>query len=160
MSSCTRRALLASVFLAGLPFAAFAADPDPLLGSWQLNLPKSTFNPGPGPRGQLRIYTRDGDLEKLTAKGVGSDGKPALVRYSARYDGKDYAITGSAGGELISLKRIDDFTTQSTQKQAGKPAITTTRTVSRDLKTLTVTTQGTGPHGEKLDHRMLFDRRP
>jgi hypothetical protein len=159
MSTCTRRALLASALLAAFPLAALSADPDPLLGSWQLNLPKSRFNPAPGPRGQLRIYTRDGDIEKLTSKGVGADGKPALVRYSARYDGKDYAITGSAGGELISLRRIDDFTTQSTQKQAGKPAIITTRTVSRDGQTLVVTTQGTGPHGEKLDHRMVFDKR-
>src|SRR6185503_7222992 len=95
-----------------LATAAYAKDP--LVGTWQLNLDKSTFDPGPGPKGQMRIYTHHGDTEKLTARGVGADGKPTLVQYTAHYDGKDYPITGSTGGDLIALRRIDAYTTEST----------------------------------------------
>jgi hypothetical protein len=107
----------------------------------------------------MRTYAQVGDAEKLTAKGIDAEGKPTLVRYTARYDGKDYAITGSSGGDVISLRRIDEFTTQSTQKRAGKAVIFATRTVSKDGKTLTVTTKGTTVKGEVMDAVMIFEKR-
>ena len=152
-------ALLAVTIAVASPLLASPPDgKDPLVGTWQLNLDKSTFDPGPGPKGQMRIYSHQGDTEKLTARGVGADGKPTLVQYTARYDGKDYAITGSTGGDLISLHRIDEYTTESTQKRGGKPVIVATRTVSRDGKMLTVLTKGTAPSGQTLNHRMVFDK--
>ena len=159
MTRLARMVLLAAVVAAAYPLVSSAAEStDSLVGSWQLNLSKSTFDPGPGPKGQMRIYSHAGDTEKLTARGIGADGKPTLVQYSARYDGKDYPITGSSGGDLIALKRIDDLTTESTQKRVGKPVIVATRTVSPDGKTLTVITKGTAPSGEKLNHRMVFEK--
>jgi hypothetical protein len=159
MTPLARMVLLAAAITAAYPLASSVAEArDALAGSWQLNLKKSTFDPGPGPKGQMRTYTHVGEIEKLTARGVGADGKPTLVQYSARYDGKDYPITGSSGGDLIALKRIDDFTTESTQKRGGKPVIVATRTVSQDGKTLTVLTKGIGPAGETLNHRMVFEK--
>jgi hypothetical protein len=149
-------ALLAA-FLLPLPVRA-ANDKDPLHGDWQLNLAKSTFKPGPAPKGQLRSYRISDGVEKLTARGVSADKMPTLVRYEARYDGKDYDITGSTGGDKISLRRIDALTTESTQKRNGKAAIITTRQVSADGKTLKVTAKGTVPDGQTLDSVMIFDR--
>ena len=159
MIRLARAALLAVTIAVTSPLLATAAyAKDPLVGTWQLNLDKSTFDPGPGPKGQMRIYSHHGDTEKLTARGVGADGKPSLVQYTAHYDGKDYPITGSTGGDLIALRRIDAYTTESTQKRGGKPVIVATRTVSHDGKTLTVLTKGTAPSGETLNHRMVFDK--
>jgi hypothetical protein len=144
----------------GMPLAA-AGDMghDPLHGDWQLNVEKSTFRPGPGPKGQLRSYRVDGDQEKLTARGVSAEKKPSLVQYQAKYDGKDYPITGSSGGDKISLRRIDALTTESTQKRDGKAAIVTRRAVAPDGKTLTVTAKGTLPDGQTLDSILIFERR-
>ncbi|MDB6045925.1 MAG: hypothetical protein JWM63_4476 [Gammaproteobacteria bacterium] len=157
---------LLRIFVLGAALAAVFPDTvlgaegvSPLLGTWQLDRAKSTFKPQPGPNGQIRTYERVGDAEKLTAKGIDAAGKPTLVRYTARYDGKDYPIAGSSGGDLISLQRIDDFTTQSTQKRAGKAVIFATRTVSKDGKTLTVTTKGTTVKGEPIDAVMIFEKR-
>jgi hypothetical protein len=142
-----------------LPVVAIAGTGhDPLHGDWQLDVEKSTFNPGPGPKGQLRSYRVNGDHEKLTARGVTSEKKPSLVQFEAKYDGKDYPITGSSGGDKISLRRIDALTTESTQKRDGKPAIITRRTVSADGKTLTVTAKGTLPDGRALDSILIFER--
>lgn len=159
MIRLARTALLAATIAAALPLLTIAADaPDPLVGTWRLDLEKSSFDPGPGPKGQMRIYAHSGDTENLTARGVGPDGKPTLVQYSARYDGKDYPITGSAGGDHISLHRIDALTTESTEKRAGKVTIVATRTVSPDGKTLVVIHKGTAPSGQMLNHRMVFEK--
>ena len=159
MLRLARTALLAVTIAVTLPLPATAGEgKDPLVGTWRLNLDKSSFDPGPGPKGQMRIYVHSGDTEKLTARGVGPDGKPTLVQYSARYDGKDYPITGSAGGDHISLRRIDAHTTESTEKRGDQVTIVATRTVSGDGKTLTVVHKGTAPSGQSLNHRMVFDR--
>jgi hypothetical protein len=97
-------------------------------------------------------------VEKMTARGMSGDGKSTLVQYQARYDGKDYDIVGSTGGNKISLKRIDKLTTESTQKRDGKPVIVATRRVSPDEKTLTVETKGTLPDGRMLQATMVFHK--
>jgi len=160
MTSFRRFLMLGAALAALLPTTVLPADvSDPLIGTWQLNPAKSKFSPGPGPKGQLRIYARSGDAEKLTAKGVDAEGKPTLVQYTANYDGKDYAIHGSSGGDRISLQRVDAFTTVSSQKRAGKAVITTTRVVSSDGKTLKVTSKGTTAQGETIDTVMVFEKR-
>jgi hypothetical protein len=159
MNRVRRSVLLVAALVTALPATLFAAaDVDPLVGTWKLNLTKSTFRPGPGPKGQLRIYRRSDDAEQLVSRGVGSDGKPTLVQYTARYDGSDYHMTGSSGGDRIALKRIDALTTESIQKRDGQAAITAVRTISKDGKTLTVVTKGTTSKGEAIDATMVFDR--
>jgi hypothetical protein len=48
-------AILVTVKMAGCASAPFAADS--IVGTWNLNLAKSTFAPGPAPKSQTRIYT-------------------------------------------------------------------------------------------------------
>jgi len=142
-----------------LPLLALAQDhSEPLVGTWLLDVAKSSFTPAPGPKGQMRTYSFGDGLEKMTSRGISGEGKPTFVHYQARYDGKDYDMVGSLGGNKISLKRIDRLTTEITQKRAGKPAIVATRRVSTDEKTLTVVTKGTLPDGRMLDSTMVFHR--
>jgi hypothetical protein len=152
--------LLAAIILAASPsIVVQAADHhEPLEGTWLLDIGKSTFTPPPGLKGQMRTYAMANGMEKMTARGISGDGKPTSVHYQARYDGKDYDIIGSAGGNKISLRRIDSLTTESTQKRDGKPVIVATRHVSPDEKTLTVETKGTLPDGRKLEATMVFRR--
>ena len=153
-------AFLAAAIAAVAAFSAQASDPkEPLEGTWLLVISKSTFTPTPGPKGQMRTYVLSDGMEKMTARGINADGKPTLVQYQARYDGKDYDIVGSAGGNRISLKRIDPLTTESTQKREGKPVIVATRHISSDGKTLTVDTHGTLPDGRHMQAIMVFQRR-
>jgi len=132
---------------------------EPLEGTWLLDVGKSQFMPMPGPKGQMRTYVLTDGVEKMTSRGISGEGKSTFVHYQARYDGKDYDIIGSSGGNKISLKRLDRFTTQSTQKRAGKAVIVATRRVSSDEKTLTVTTQGALPDGRTLNATMVFQRK-
>ena len=43
-----------------------AAPPDPILGTWKLNLSKSKFNPGPAPRSQTRTYIQTPEGVQVT----------------------------------------------------------------------------------------------
>lgn len=159
MNRSRRILCLAAALVVALSLGARAAQAkDPLEGTWILNVQKSTFRVAPGPRGQTRTYSMDDGVEKLVARGVSWDKKPTLVRYEARYDGKDYAITGSLGGDKISLRRIDSHTTESSQKRKGKAAIVATRTVSADGQTLTVVSKGTTAEGQEIDSILVFER--
>jgi len=156
MQSARLGSILA-VFMAAMCSVAAQAK-EPLEGTWLLDTGKSTFTPAPGPKGQMRTYAMSAGVEKMTARGMSGDGKSTLVQYQARYDGKDYDIVGSTGGNKISLKRIDKLTTESTQKRDGKPVIVATRRVSPDEKTLTVETKGTLPDGRMLQATMVFHK--
>ena len=159
MNRSRRILCLAAALAVAFPVGAWAGDAkDPLEGSWLLNVEKSTFKGAPGPKGQTRTYSLHDGVEKLTARGVSYDRKPTLVKYEARYDGKDYDMTGSLGGDKISLRRIDANTTESSQKRGGKVVIVATRTVSADGKTLTVVSKGTTAEGQLIDSTLIFER--
>ncbi len=132
---------------------------DPLVGTWELNLAKSKFGPGRAPESETRTYVVSGQDVKATTKGVDSAGKPTAAEFIVNYDGKDRPVTGSPDAEMLSLKRVDAFTTEFTQKRAGKVVITGTRIISRDGKVMTITTKGTNAAGQTINDVAVFEKR-
>jgi hypothetical protein len=96
---------------------------------------------------------------KYTLKGLNADGTSLAVQYTATYDGKDYAITGSADSDTIALTRVDERTVRFTQKKAGKVVLSGTRVVAPDGKVLTVSYSGTNASGRPVKATLVFDRR-
>ena len=131
---------------------------DPLAGTWELNVAKSKFSPGPSPKSQTRIYETSGQTVKYTGKGVDGEGKPSLIQWTASYDGKEYPITGDPGADAISFKRIDASRIDFTQKKAGKVVGTGTRSTT-DGKVMTVTYSGTNAKGQAFNNVMVFEKR-
>jgi len=138
--------------------AAFAAPgaPDPVIGSWTLNVARST---GAVPKSDTRTYTAaDGGI-KLTVKRVSAEGKEISAQTSYKYDGKDYPSTGSSDYDTVSARRIAPHIVEITQKLRGKVVAMTTRTVSRDGKTLTLATRSTNAKGEVVSSTLVFERK-
>ncbi len=155
-----RMITLGAVMALMLPVSHLLAHPaDPVNGTWELNVAKSLFGPGPGPQSQTRTYQSDGKTVKHVSKGVNAEGKPTHVEYTASYDGKDYPMTGNPVADTISLKRIDDVTVEATLKKAGKVVSTTTRVISKDGKEMTFTTNGTTPRGDAIRNILEFEKR-
>jgi len=160
---CIRRCLRATVLgialvgLAALQAAGQATDP--LIGTWELNVGKSQFTPGPAPKSETRIYVMAGQDIKASSKGVDASGKPTAGEWTINYDGKDRPQTGNPDADTLSLKRVDDHTVSFTQKRAGKVVITGTRTISADGKVMTITTKGTNAKGQPINEVMVFDKR-
>jgi hypothetical protein len=137
---------------------AVAADPDPVVGTWQLNASKSTFTSGPAIKSQTRTYSQSGQSIALVMKTVGADGKEATTHTTYHLNGKDYPVTGTADYDSLSAKQVDSSTAEFTLKKGGNAIGTTSRTVSKDGKTLTSKNKTTTATGEKSDYVLVFDK--
>lgn len=143
------------VFLLG---SAALQAADPILGTWQLNVAKSHYDPGPPPKSQTRIYTQDKNGIKAVSIIEYKNGNTDTVHYPSDYDGKEHPVAGSPDTDGIVMKRVDDYTAESNLIHAGKVIGTTTRTVSRDGKTMTIIFKGTGPAGEQVSNHTVYDK--
>jgi hypothetical protein len=142
----------------GMPIAA-AADADPVLGTWQLVPAKSTFKSGPVIRNQTRTYSQSGKQITLEMKTVTPDGREATTHATYELNGKAYPVSGTADYDSLSGKQIDSNTARFTLMRSGKVIGTTTRTVSKDGKTLTSDAKITTASGEKSDYVLVFEKR-
>ena len=157
------RSLVAFVFLAVVStFAcappAMAADSDPLVGTWQLDVAKSTFTSGPALKSQTRTYSRSGPNITVVIRSTGADGKETTTQTTYQLDKKDYPVTGSADYDSISGQQSNARTATFTLKKAGKPVGTTLRTLSKDGQHMDSKTELTTAAGEKIENRLYFDR--
>jgi hypothetical protein len=131
---------------------------DPLIGTWKLNVEKSKFDPGPGPKSATVKFEAAGQGIKVTTDGVSADGKSTHTEYTASFDGKDYPITGSPTADTVALKRIDASTTERTDKKGGKVVATLTRKVDPTGKVLTITVKGTNAEGKPVSNTMVYEK--
>jgi hypothetical protein len=139
---------------------AIAAEPtsDPVVGTWQLNGSKSTFTAGPELKSQTRTYTQSGQTISLVMKTVGADGKEVTTHTSYQLDGKDYPVTGTPDYDSLSAQQVDSHTAKFKLKKHGEVVGTTSRTVSKDGKTLTSEMKLTTANGEKSESKLVFDK--
>src|SRR5690349_5696167 len=146
----------AATILLVLGTGLYAADP--AAGTWKLNLAKSKFSPGPTSQSATITYEETPDGIKRTGETVAADGSKTSFEYTARYDGKEYPVTGSDLYDGISFKKIDDRTVTATLKKGGKVVSTARRMVSRDGKLLTITVTGTNAQGQKVRNVLVYDK--
>jgi hypothetical protein len=154
MKLAPRVLLVALVALAGPLLAADLLDP--AIGTWRLNVAKSAGTNLP--KSEIRTFATSGDMVVLTFKRVGMDGRESTVQTSYRLDGKDYPISGSRDYDALNAHRVAVNTVHSTQKLAGKIVGTSTRTVSADGKTMTLTGQRTNAQGQLITTTLIYDR--
>lgn len=152
-------AVLALVVAGQAARLAAAQGPDPLLGTWELNLSRSSYNPGPPPQRDTRVFVQDGDVIRATSKGVDAAGQPVGAVWTITYDGREHRIGGGTDADSQRLVRLDRWTTEATLTRNGKVIQTSRREISRDGKTMTVTLTGTSSSGQPVHNVMVFERR-
>jgi hypothetical protein len=131
---------------------------DPVIGTWKLNLAKSTFGGGPAFKSQTRIYSQSARGVSLDMKSVSADGNETTTQTTYTIDGKDYPSKGNPDFDSLSGMQIDTDTAEFTLKRAGKPVGTIRRTVSKDGQTLTLNFVITNSNGVQLSQLTVFDR--
>jgi hypothetical protein len=146
---------LASIGL--LTTTVFAADN--FTGTWKLNVQMSQYNPGPPLRSLTSTVQVMGDTINFTFDGYEANGKSITPgELIIKLDGKDYPIAEDPARDTVSMKKIDDYTLEETNKKGGK-VTTVTRTVyAKDGKSRTATTTGTNAEGQKVNNVAFFDR--
>jgi hypothetical protein len=82
------------------------------------------------------------------------------VKYTFPKKGGPIAYTegGPPSGVSTTVKRTDDYTTDSTTTQDGKVISTVHTVVSKDGKTLTRTVKGIDAQGNPVDRVEVYDR--
>ena len=151
--------MCALVVVSVLVFTAVVIAADNNVGTWQLNLAKSKYSPGPAPKSQtLKIEAWGDDGVRYAADGVGVDGKPTHTEFQAKYDGKDYPFKGNPDADRLSYKRIDANTLEATTTLKGKNTTMVKVVVSADGKTRTVTQTGTNAQGQALNITSVYER--
>ena len=126
-----------------------SAQSNPDIGVWKLNVAKSKYVPGPGPRSQTRtvVPLPQGKGVKVTIEGVSGSGKTINYYYTTNYDGTDSPLTGvgfPSDANTIAVKRINANTTTQTDKKDGQVILQVTRVVSKDGKVETIHGKGKG----------------
>jgi hypothetical protein len=142
---------LALCFVAALAFAS------PNMGTWKLNEAKSKFPPGAS-KNHTVVYQAAGDDTKVIVDGIDGEGKPTHNEWTGKFDGKDYKLTGDPTADTRSYKKIDDRTTELTNKKDGKVVATGKIVISADGKSRTVTVSGTNAKGEKVASTAVYDK--
>jgi hypothetical protein len=157
---CLAGALLAAAALAA-PASAQSKD-DPAIGTWKLNVAKSTFTPGPPIKGDTRSYeVNDEGWLIVTTETTQPDGRRTGVRFAAKFDGKAYPQIGRFAPTvtLITYEPVDKLTLKYTQRDTGGKVVSTnTRTVSADGKTMTIEQKSTDDKGRPVVNVEIFER--
>ena len=131
---------------------------DPMIGTWKVNLAKSTYAPGPAPRSATTKFEPWEDGVRATVDIVDGQGNKIHIEVAAKFDGKDYPIKGSPLANALSLKRTDQRQIDVIWKKDGKVALTGKSVISADGRTTTVTQTGKDPQGRTVNNVILYDK--
>ena len=149
--------LAASALAVALPQSAFA-QADPLLGTWKLNLAKSSYVPGPAPRSITLNYQGAGANLTATADTIDPAGKSLRAVYMRIYDGQPHPTTGSPDYDASAYTRLDANTFIISRTKAGKLVEVDTQVISQDGKTTTITTRGVTAAGMPATILQVYEK--
>ncbi len=153
--------IVLAMFLFAAPASVVSAQDNPHVGTWELNLAKSTFNPGPAPRRQTLTYKAEGRGLTALLQGEDAAGKPInpdASNVAITFDGKDHP-TPRPNFESSAWTRVSANKYEVVRKKAGKVVQSSTNVVSSDGKTMTITTKGVDEDGRQVDNVRVFDKR-
>jgi putative transposase len=110
-------------------------------GAWRYGK-RCAFPTSPHPRRRLRTKVKRGvtlTLRLVQKIGpVNDKGQPLKISYEAKFDGKDYPVTGVPDTDSVSYRRVNAYTLQGKLKKGGKMIAEFTVVVSKDGKITTV----------------------
>jgi hypothetical protein len=143
--------LLASTFVAIVGSSlAVAQTPSVMPGEWTLDVSKSSFSPGPAPKSQHAVLTAIPNGIRTSADRIEADGKKVHFEWNGTFDGKDQPVIGDPARDHVSVKKIDDYTIEVTNKKDGKVTTVLRAVYAKDGKSRTETVTGTNAQGKAV----------
>ena len=115
------------------------------------------FGPG-ATKNNTVVYEAAGNMVKVTVDGTDGTGNPVHSEWTGKFNGRYYAVTGDATGDMRSYRVINARTLALTNKQGRKVTLTGTITVSRNGKTRTVVTNATDAKGKRVHNTAVYDK--
>ncbi len=160
MRRATFPVMFALAVLLSTGVSAMAQSADPWLGTWKLNLAKSTYSPASlAPKSQTTKQTASQDSVTATTDGVDAQGKPLHTDITYKFDGKEYEYKGAPDPKTTRIyTRISDNTYQWVSKVDGRITTTSRVSVAADGKTRTIVTTGRDAQGRAINNVTSWDK--
>lgn len=135
-------AIAVAVALSSVPLAAIGQEAplshDPVIGQWRLDVSKSQYSPGPGPKAETRTYESTGDGIKAVIVRTHRDGHVETIEYGAGYDSVNHVL-GTPDYDAVRLTQINAYVSEATLSHAGKLFGTARREIAKDGMTMVIT---------------------
>jgi hypothetical protein len=147
----------ALVVLAFATACSVSAENDPRIGTWKLNVSKSTSSNGQLPASETRTYTAEGSATMGSSEGVNAKGKSVSNHYDASADSKDRP-SGSDPSITLSIKQTGPGAYAGTIKKDGKVIGTNTAVISGGGKVFTFKNKGTDADGKSFTSTTVYDK--
>ena len=119
-------------------------------GRWTLDPAKSTYVPGPVPKSQVATLTAVANGIRTVADRVEADGSKTHFEWTGTFDGKDNPVVGDPNRDAVSVRKLDAYTLEITNKKAGKVTTTIHAVYAKDGKSRVETTTGTNTAGQQV----------
>ena len=142
--------------------AARRTSSEPFDGDWALNTFKSQYVPSNTMpyRREMTLAFADGGLTHTTStwrRTNGNDSPLARTTYTAKLDGKEYAVAASSA--KVTFRRVDASTIERTAVADRGATERATWTISGDRNTLTIVTTGKDGSGADYSSTQVYDRK-
>ena len=131
---------------------------DPSVGSWKLDIAKSTFASNTPPKSETRTQRAVPGGIKIVIEDEYADGKKTRVESLITYDGKPRRSTGTGIWDSTVSKRIDQNVSESDLLRNGRIVGSVRREVSPDGKTMKIVYVIHRPDGSTVSTLSVFDR--
>jgi hypothetical protein len=131
---------------------------DSWIGTWTLNLSKSTYGASPAPKsGVSRLVPAGGKRTRVSQDQVTAQGVERHIEVVAAFDGKDYAVP-DLPGVTYAFTRVSDSIYVLIAREKGVVTSTTLTVVSPDGNTRTSTTTAVNAEGKTVANIAVYDR--
>jgi hypothetical protein len=135
---------------------------DKFVGTWVLNLAKSTYEGAPAPKAVIRTfdYERGGTI-LVTAHTTNVNGSLSFVHYLFTLDGREYeelSRGSSPSKTMLAARKIDDSNIDLTFSRDGKPYIWHSWSISADGRTFTVKRRSITADGKPTSSVQIYEK--
>lgn len=158
LAACLVGVALATVYT--VTSMAQTTSTDPWIGTWKVNLQKSTFSPGPQPTvgATIKVESPANGI-KVTVDGMTPKGEPFHTEVVGAFDGKDNPVKGGPAPNMTTAyRRIDNRSFEATSKTDGKPTTTNRVVISADGKTMTANISGKNAEGQTVNNVIVAEK--
>ena len=155
-----RIAVIAAVLLVAivpLVVTACRSGGEGFRGTWKLNPALSRLNV-PAPRSQVVRVTVQGKDVRMEQRIVNDRGERLFIAVDARFDGKDYPVTGTPFADTVAYRLTGAGAIEGVAKKAGRVVVNETAVLAPDGRSLTVTYTSHLPDGQTVTSTAVFER--
>jgi hypothetical protein len=151
-----KRLYLGVVVVASLTLPSFGQGVDPLVGTWKLNIEKSTVVGIPRFQSLTQNYSGEGQNFIDTVDAVDAQGQATHAIFRHIYDGMPHPTTGNPDYDSTAYTRVGN-TINGVRFRQGK-TVEVMQGVIILGKTYTIRAEGIAANGQSYHYVMVLDR--